>query len=191
MRASLLENIKNYISLSYQEEELLKKSFQTVHVPKKTYLLEAGKVCDFEAFVVSGCFRIYLLDEKGQEYILYFAVEDWWLADLDSYNLEKPSLLYIEALEDSEVLWIPKHKKEALYGEIKEFERMFRMMTQRQCVALQRRIIQNLSMNAEERYVDFCVRYPKMRARLTNLQVAAYLGISHEFLSKIRRKIAR
>lgn len=191
MRASLLKNIKKYISLTNEEEKNLKESFQTVYVPKKTHLLEAGKICDFEAFVVSGCFRVYILDEKGQEHVLYFAIEDWWLADLDSYNHEKPSLLYMEALEDSEVLWIPKNRKEALYDEIKEFECMFRKMTQVQCVALQRRIIQNLSMNAEERYIDFCTRYPKIRARLTNLHIAAYLGISAEFLSKIRKKISQ
>lgn len=188
MESSLIKHINQYIPLTLEEEAIILDAFQRKHVPKKNFVLRAGNICNFEAYVLSGCFRLFYLDEKGVEHTFYFAVEDWWLADLDSYNNQKASNINIEALEDSEILWIPKSRKEELYTEISGFEKMFRMMTQKQCIALQRRVIQGLSQSAEDRYLDFCQRYPHIRARLSNIQLAAYLGITHEFLSKIKKR---
>ena len=122
---------------------------------------------------------------------MYFAIEDWWVADVDSFTNSKPSQLNIQALENSEVLLISKQNKEKLYQEIPEIEKLFRIMSQKNLVALQRRMIDNLSKTAEQRYLDFLAKYPKITQRLTNIQIAAYLGVSPEFVSKIRRKITK
>ena len=98
---------------------------------------------------------------------------------------------FIEALEDSEVLLITKNDKEFAYKNLPKVEKLFRVMTQKTHVALQRRMIDNLSKTADQRYIDFIEKYPQLFQRLTNLQIAAYLGISHEFLSKIRKKISQ
>ena len=122
---------------------------------------------------------------------MYFAIEDWWVADVDSFTNSKPSQLNIQALENSEVLLISKQNKEKLYQEIPEIEKLFRIMSQKNLVALQRRMIDNLSKTADQRYLDFLAKYPKITQRLSNIQIAAYLGVSPEFVSKIRRKITK
>lgn len=182
-------NIAKHIDLSASETEAFCKLFQPKQIGKKHFLLRGGDVCKFEGFVVKGLFRVYHIDNKGIEHILYFAIENWWITDIDSFTSEQPSRLFIEALEDSEVLLISKENKEFAYTNLPKIEKLFRVMTQKTHVALQRRMIDNLSKTADQRYIDFIEKYPALFQRLTNLQIAAYLGISHEFLSKIRKKI--
>lgn len=189
MKELLKQNISNHIVISENEKDVFCNLFVHELIKKKSFLLKQGEVCKFEGFVVKGLFRVYHIDQDGVENILYFAIENWWVTDIDSFTNGKPSQLYIEALEDSEVLLISKNDKEFAYAELPGIEKLFRIMTQKTHVALQRRMIDNLSKTADQRYVDFIEKYPQLLQRLTNLQIAAYLGISHEFLSKIRKKI--
>lgn len=185
----LKQNISNHITISKDERDIFCNLFVPKLIQKKRFLLEEGEICKFEGFVIKGLFRVYHIDKNGFENILYFAIENWWITDIDSFTNEKPSRLYIEALEDSEVLLISKKNKEFAYANLPQIEKLFRIMTQKTHVALQRRMIDNLSKTADQRYLDFIEKYPQLLQRLTNLQIAAYLGISHEFLSKIRKKI--
>lgn len=187
---SLKQNIAKHISLTDLETERFCSLFKPQLVKKKDFILREGEVCKFEAFVIRGLFKVYHVDQNGFGQILYFAVEDWWITDIDSFTNQKPSQLFIEAIEDSEVLLISTKDKQLAYDTIPVIEKLFRIMTQKTHVALQRRMIDNLSKTADQRYVDFIEKYPQLAQRLTNLQVAAYLGISHEFLSKIRKKLA-
>ncbi|TFB31511.1 Crp/Fnr family transcriptional regulator [Pedobacter alluvionis] len=189
MKELLKQNISSHISISEDERDLFCDLFEHKLIKKKSFLLAAGEICKFEGFVVKGLFRVYHLDKNGFENVLYFAMENWWITDIDSFTNEKPSQLYIEALEDSEVQLIYKKDKEFAYTNLPKIEKLFRIMTQKTHVALQRRMIDNLSKTADQRYLDFIEKYPQLLQRLTNLQIAAYLGISHEFLSKIRKKI--
>lgn len=184
------QNIFQHISLSETEFTNFCGLFKNKSIKKKTFLLREGEICKFEGFVTKGLFRVFHIDNKGFEQVLYFAFENWWISDIDSFTNEKPSHLYIEALEDSEVLFISKKDKELAYNNISKIEKLFRVMTQKTHIALQRRMIDSLSKTADQRYLDFIEKYPQLIQRLTNLQIAAYLGISHEFLSKIRKKIA-
>lgn len=190
MTALLQQNIARHISLSEKETAAFCNLFKQQFIKKKSFLLREHEVCKFEGFVTKGLFRVYHMDKSGGEQILYFAIENWWVTDIDSFTNGTPSQLFIEALEDSEVLLISKKDKEFAYQHIPEIEKLFRVMTQKTHVALQRRMIDNLSKTADQRYLDFIEKYPQIHQRLSNLQIAAYLGISHEFLSKIRRKIA-
>jgi CRP-like cAMP-binding protein len=191
MKKLLKQNISSHISISEKEADSFCDLFEERAVKKKEYLLKEGEICRFEGFVNKGLFRIFHIDNNGFEQVLYFACEDWWVADIDSFTNEKPSQLFIEALEDSEVLLISKKNKDYAYQHIPAIEKLFRIMTQKTHVVLQRRMIDTMSKTAEDRYIEFIEKYPKLYARLTNLQIAAYLGISHEFLSKIRNKISR
>jgi CRP-like cAMP-binding protein len=186
----LKQNIASHISLSENETEAFCNLFQQKSIKKKSFLLREGEVCKFEGFVTKGIFRVYHIDKNGAEHVLYFAIENWWITDIDSFTTERPSQLFIEALEDSEVLLISKKDKEFAYANLPQIEKLFRVMTQKTHVALQRRMIDNLSKTADQRYLDLIEKYPQLSQRLSNLQIAAYLGISHEFLSKIRNKIA-
>tara|TARA_R110000868_G_scaffold220806_2_gene472282 strand:- start:28112 stop:28693 length:582 start_codon:yes stop_codon:yes gene_type:complete len=190
MKELLKQNILKHIALSNKEIDSFCNLFNEKKVKKKQFLLREGDICKFEGFVTKGLFRIYHIDQNGFEQVLYFAPENWWITDMDSFTNEKPSHLYIQALEDSEVLLISKNDKEFAYNNIPKIEKLFRIMTQKTHIALQRRMIDNLSKTADQRYMDFIEKYPKLFQRLTNIQIAAFLGISHEFLSKIRRKIA-
>ncbi|WP_177734101.1 Crp/Fnr family transcriptional regulator [Flavobacterium inviolabile] len=187
----LKNNIKSHITISDTELFQFCKPFNLKKIPKKEFLLRQGEICKFEGFVNKGCFRVYHINNEGVEHVLYFAIEGWWITDIDSFTNEKPASLFIEALEDSEVLLISKREKELLYEQFPKTEKLFRIMTQKTHVALQRRMISNLSKTADERYLDFIEKYPHLAQRLSNLQIAAYLGISHEFLSKIRKKISK
>lgn len=190
MKELLQQNIAKHISLSDSEMDSFYNLFEARKVSKKSFLLRENDICRFEGFVTKGLFRVFHIDEKGFEQVLYFAIEDWWVTDIDSFINERPSLLYIEALEDSEVLLISKKDKELAYASIPKIEKLFRIMTQKTHVVLQRRMIEYLGKTADQRYLDFIEKYPKIYPRLTNLQIAAYLGISHEFLSKIRKKLS-
>lgn len=190
MTQILKQNIVKHATLSDKELTDFCSLFQNKTIKKKSFLLREGEICKFEGFVTKGLFRVYHINNNGFEQVLYFAMENWWITDMDSFTNEKPSHLYIEALEDSEVLLISKKDKEFAYENLPKIEKLFRVMTQKTHIALQRRMIDNLSKTADQRYADFIEKYPLLFQRLTNLQIAAYLGISHEFLSKIRKKIS-
>lgn len=186
----LKENIKKYTRFSDEELKTYCSYFKPKSVSKKEFLLKQGEKCGFEGFVTKGCFRLFSIDQEGDEHVLYFAATDWWITDVDSFTNQTPAYLSIQALEDSEVLVIGKADKERLYNEMPKVEKLFRIMTQKTLVALQRRLIQNHRFTAEERYDYFISTYPEIARKLTNRQIAAYLGITHEFVSKIRKKIS-
>lgn len=183
----LKQNISASITISDVDLEKICKNFKSNSVKKGDFLLRQGKVCKFEGFVNEGCFRIFTIDQKGNENTLYFAVKGWWLMDIDSFMNQTPSALNIQALEDSEILIINKNDKEKLYETQPIVEKLFRIMSQKALIAWQKRLIQNHSLTAKERYHYFIKKYPNMVSKLTDRQVSSYLGITHEFLSKIKR----
>jgi len=191
MTTLLKQNISKHISLSEKETEEFCAFFHPQTIRKKSHLLKEGDICKFEGFINKGLFKVYQVDEKGFEQILSFPREDWWIGDIDSFINQRPSHYFIEAIELSEILVISKEDKEKLYQNIPKVEKLFRIMGQKSLIALQRRMSENLRKTADQRYIDFIEKNAQLAQRLTNLHIAAYLGISHEFVSKIRRKISR
>jgi len=183
--------IARYIPLSDEELELFHSLLHYRTVKKKSFLLQEGQVCDFEAFLVKGCIRTYYLDKEGVETILLFAVEDWWVSDITSFSERIPSHLFIETIEDSELLTIDFHSKEKLFERIPAFERMFRLLVQRSLGVLQQRFYASVSQTAEERYLQFLEKYPLVAQRVPQHQIARYIGVSPEFLSKVRSALYR
>lgn len=158
---------------------------------KKTMLLRAGDICNFEGFINIGCARVFYINEKGAEVILHFAIENWWVSDITSFSQQLPSKLYIEILEDSELLLIDFKSKEKLYKKLPQFERIFRLMIQRTYDTMMNRLISTYSKSAEDCYKEFILKYPSIPQRVPQHLIAAYLGISPEFLSKIRTRIVK
>lgn len=189
MTKSLEKHIREYVDISDEKLEKYCSAFIHRKIKKKEFLLTEGSICDFEGFVVKGCFKVFHTDRNAAEQILYFAIENWWISDIDSFINRIPSKLTIQALEDSEILLISKKDKEKLYLEMPEVERLMRLKFQSSIIALQRRIIDNLSKSSEERYIEFLKKYPQTVHRLTNIQIAAYLGVTPESLSRLRKKI--
>jgi CRP/FNR family cyclic AMP-dependent transcriptional regulator len=158
---------------------------------KKTLLLEQGEVCKFEAYIVKGCVKKYYLDQNGEEVILQFAVEDWWISDIGSFSEQKPSNLFIETLEDTQVLIIDFDSKQHLFKEIPQLERVFRIMMQRAYSVLESRFYATVAHPAEQRYLEFLEKYPTIPLRVPQQQIASYLGITPESLSRIKSKLLR
>ncbi|HXD76897.1 MAG TPA: Crp/Fnr family transcriptional regulator [Puia sp.] len=183
--------VARYIGLSEEESSFFHSLLKHRRVKKKSFLLQEGEICDFEAFVIKGCIRSYYLDKEGTETILHFAVEDWWVSDLTSFSERTPSNLFIETLEDCELLSIDHPGKSMLFEKIPAFERMFRVLVQRSLSVLQQRFYATVSQSAEERYLQFLEKYPGIVQRVPQHQIARYIGVSPEFLSKIRNTLHR
>jgi CRP-like cAMP-binding protein len=178
--------VARYVRLSEEESAFFHSLLKPLHVKKKSFLLQEGEICDFEAFILKGCIRSYYLDTQGTETILLFAVEDWWVSDLTSFAERSPSNLFIETLEDCDLLSIDYYSKALLFEKIPAFERMFRLLVQRSLSVLQQRFYATVSQTAEERYLQFLDKYPQVAQRVPQHQIARYIGVSPEFLSKIR-----
>lgn len=188
MLEQLKRNISKHVTLTDEEFELFASLLQHRHLEKRASLLVAGEICDFEGYVVKGCLRVYHTDESGADHVLYFAPEDWWVTDVGSLIFQTPAVLSMDALEPTEVLLIDRVSKERLYAEVPKFERLFRIMSQRALVAMQARVMGMMRETADVRYHDFKRRYPELEHRVPQHQIAAYLGISPEFLSRIRHR---
>lgn len=188
MKIGIDAYIDRCISISEDERRYFHSILSPRSLKKREHLLKAGEICDWEAFVVKGCLRVYYLDESGNEVNLMFAVEDWWVSDLASKVEQRPAELYIEALEDSEVLIIMAQDKAELYRKVPAFESLFRQLLERALSTLQHRFVTTVAKPAEDRYEEFLKRYPEIPNRVSQKHIAAYLGITPEFLSKIRRR---
>lgn len=188
---SILNNVKKYVTLTDEEVNIFTNLLVIQSVPKKTLLLQEGSVCDFEAFVNKGCLRTYYIDENGFEVILQFLIEDWWVSDIASFSMQQPSQLYIETLENSELFILTPETKEQLLAQVPKFERVFRLLLQRNLSATQNRLIQTISKPAQDKYLEFLKKYPTLPQRVAQHYIASYLGISPEFLSKIRNRLAK
>ena len=175
------------------DDELAKVRAVTVdkRLRKRQYLLQEGDVCHYHCFVAKGCLRLYRLSEDGIEHILKFAVETWWLSDGESLNNDLPSKNDIDALEDSELLLIEKADFNKLVEEIPNFRTFRDNLKARSYDASQRRIMTQISNNAEEKYADFVGTYPNIFNRVPLHMVASYLGVSRETLSRIRNHFAK
>jgi CRP-like cAMP-binding protein len=185
----ILQNLSKHVQLSDGEKEIFCSSLKIKKVKRHQFLGEAGEVSRYQNFVTKGCLRSYFIDGNGFEHNVQFAIEDWWIGDMASFLTKKPASLYIEALEDSEVLQLDNPTMEELYIKIPKLERFFRILFQYAFIAFEQRIISVISRTAEERYLGFINKYPQLEERLPQIHIASYLGITPEFLSKIRKKI--
>lgn len=185
----ILEHIRKFVHLTQEEEHLLLSKIEIKTIKAKSVLLHAGEVCKETYFVNSGLLRSFNVNDNIVEHILHFACEGWWMGDLYSLITQKPGNLFIEALEDSELVILSKEKQEELYLEIPKLERFFRILTENSLVAHQERLMDNLSLSAEERFEKFCQKYPSLIQRVPQRQIASYIGVTPEFLSKLKKKI--
>jgi len=186
MYESLIKSLSKHVTLTEQESGIIESLFKSRKFRKHQYILQEGEITRYETFIVKGVTRIYEIDEKGQEHILQFGLEDWWVGDLYSFLTETPTTFNIDCLEDTEVLQISKTDLETLYGQVSKMERHFRLIIQNAFIASTRRVSATLSKSALERYEEFLRQYPQIEQRVPNHQIAAYLGITPQSLSRIR-----
>ena len=189
MYQKLKQHFVKHISAPQSELDRFCQLFELAEVKKKDFLLKQGEICKYGAFVIQGLLRTFHINAKGEEQTLQFGTEDWWFTDLDSFFNQIPSRLNIQALEDSTLLLLSYEKREKAREKFPFVEELNRVMLQKSYTALQNRLIDNLSKTADERYLDYIKKYPHIVKQLSNIQIASYLGISPESLSRIKTKI--
>lgn len=192
MYTQINNSISRYVSFSEEELDIFNSLLEYNKVPKKTIMLHEGEMCNFEAFVIKGCIRKYFIDANGFEVILQFGIENAWVSDISfSIYEDKPSQVFIETMEDCEFFTFTPETKEALFEKAPRFERAFRILMQRNLSVTQHRLFNTISKTAQEKYVEFLELYPTIPQRVAQHYIASYLGISAEFLSKVRAKMAK
>jgi len=186
--AKLFANIKKHIVLDDCDKEYLKSVFLLEDIPRKELLLQQGEFCSKLFFVESGSLRAYNLTVAGKEATIMFAIEDWWITDMHGFINQKPTVLSLEALEDSRILTLSHNAFEELLNRIPKFERFFRILFQNAYVREQLRVLDSISLSTEERYQKFRTKYPQIVEKVTQKQIASYLGVTPEFLSSVKKK---
>lgn len=190
MRHDLLfASIEKHVSLPKEGKVLLQEAFTFRKVRKGQFLVHAGAVERNQTFIIKGSVITYFVDINGNEHIIQFGIDGWWIGDFQSYVFRQPATCNVEALEDTEVLEASYEAVHKLYDLLPQFERYHRIITQFGYASFQQRVLQNLSMTAEDRYVAFHKKYPKFELRFPQKIIASYLGMSPEFYSKIKKRI--
>lgn len=187
----ILQNISKIVSLTPEEEQLFLSRTETRHYKAKTILQHAGHVCREGYFVNSGLLRSFNINDNIVEHVMSFACEGWWISDMYSLLSQKPGNLFIEVMEDAEVVALSKENQERLYLEIPKLERFFRILIENSLVANQQRLMDNLSLTAEERFEKFCTKYPELIQKIPQKQIASFIGVTPEFFSKMKARMLR
>ncbi len=182
----LIDYINRIVTLTEEEEQQLSSLLSYRKLLKGQYFLQQGDVCKFSGFVIKGCTKTFYVDDEGQEHVVMFSIEDWWTSDMGSYITQKPADFNVQCLENTELIHFSYENQEQMLREIPKLERFFRIIIERAFVASQKRIVRNMSMSAKDRYLLFRKEYPKIEQRIPQYLIASYLGITKEFLSKIK-----
>ncbi len=186
MKEQLKNHILKFVSPSESELKAFLNATTFKTIKNKEYLVKEGQYCNYQYFILNGCFRSFFVNKKGVEKVVNFGIEDWWLTDLDSFINQKPSELNIQAAEDSQVLKISKEKLDAILEKTLVLNQYFRIIHEKVRIADQKRIQFMYSLSGEELYHVFCQHNPDFVQRVPQYMLASYLGFTPEFLSKIR-----
>ncbi|HSZ84916.1 MAG TPA: Crp/Fnr family transcriptional regulator [Puia sp.] len=182
----ILKNISKHIQLAKDEEKIFLSFLKEKKIKRKQFILRENEICENSIFVTNGCLRGYTIDQNGFEHILQFAPPDWWIADMYSLISQKPGNLNIDAIEDTEVLLLSRKNQEKLFIGVPKFERFFRIITENSLVANRQRVLDNMSLTAQQRFAAFCHHYPTLIEHLPQKLIASYIGVTPEFLSKVK-----
>lgn len=185
---SFQAHIQRIIPISAEEFKHILSYFTVKHLKKKEYLVRPFQVCKHESYILKGLFQTAILDDSGRLHTLYFPHEDWWVSDFKSFKKGTESQMEILALEEAVLLQISKPNLEALYLSLPKFERFFRILNENAGIALQDRIIQNFSQDAEKKYSEFRGKYPELQQRISQKRIATYLGVTPEYFSQMSKK---
>ena len=183
----ILLNIAKHIKLTDEETLLFSSLLTSKTLRKKTVVLQADQECRYLYYVHSGALRSFYVDKEGKESTIMFGIADWWITDMYCYLNQKPAMMHIETIEESHILQLSRANFDLLLETIPKFEKFFRILMQNAYTREQLRVMENLSLTAEERYHSFVLKYPQVVKQVTKKQIASYLGITPEFLSTLRK----
>ena len=187
---AIIGHIDRFVDLTEEEKSAFSKIVEERRVKRKSFIVQPGFVCKHQSHIVSGALRSFFITPDGNEHTIAIAIDDWWISDFYSYTSQTPASLYVEALEDSIIQQIAYDNVEDICNQYPRFERFFRLVAQKAFAYSQRRALSNLGKTAEERYLEYADMYPQIIQRIPQYIIASYLGMTPEFLSKIRKKLA-
>ncbi|WP_242499252.1 Crp/Fnr family transcriptional regulator [Flavobacterium sp. 140616W15] len=185
----LRDNIEHKIALTDTEWNIIIEKTEFVKLKKNEFLQIQNSNSVYEGFILKGAFKIYILNESGSETVLFFAFENDWMCDIESFYHQKPTKYNIKAIEDSEILVINKSNKTLLFKEIPKLIQFHIAMIERANVLIQERLLDVLNKTSKQRYLEFIKIHPDKTQKINNKNLSSYLGVSHEFLSKIKRNV--
>lgn len=188
MKEQILQYVSQFIDINKDEKEYFLSLFTEKTIKKRQFIVQPDYVCKYRTFILEGAFRGYLMCTEGKEHTISFGIENWWISDFNSYIFQEPATLFIEATENSKILQLAYNDEQELLEKHPKFEKMFRIISQKDLASNQKRVMSNLSDSAEIRYEKFVVQYPKINNRMPQYAIASYLGFTTEYLSKIRNK---
>lgn len=186
----LLNYLENYWQIEESTVKILEECVVEKKLKRREHLLTEGRYCKHLNFVVKGVVRVYHTDKNGGQHNLQFASEGKWLTDFNSLYNNIPSALCIQTLEPSTILQIKQNDLFHLYDNSPLFDRNMRIVTENAFILQQERVLQHISATAYKRYLYFLQKYPEVSNRISNVQIASYIGVTPEFLSAIRKKIS-
>ncbi|WCO00488.1 Crp/Fnr family transcriptional regulator [Psychroserpens ponticola] len=178
--------INNYVALSEEDKEIILSKVSIRKYLKGQYVVQQGDVCRNSGFIISGCSRTFYVDDNGEEHIVMFSIENWWASEIGSFVSQKPSDYNVQCIEDTELIQLSFEDQEDLFKAVPKLERFFRLILEQAFVASQKRIVSTFSLSAKDQYIQFTKLYPEIEKRIPQYMVASYLGITKEFLSKIK-----
>jgi len=189
MHERILKNVSRFIELTPEETRYFVSLLKHKKIRKRQYLVQEGNITRYQYFVNEGCLRTFHTDDKGMEHNVQFSIEGWWTGDMYSFLTQTPGKYNIIAIEDSDLSCMDSEAQELLYTKVPKFEKFFRNLLQNAFIALQERILSGMSESAEERYLNFRKKYSEMDKRIPQNQIASFLGITPESLSRIRKQL--
>jgi CRP-like cAMP-binding protein len=188
----IIAYVKNFVPLTDEEANLFSRHFKEIKIKKRQFIVQPDFVAKSRYFVISGALRAYVIGEQGQDHTVQLAIDEWWISDYNSYIHQQPASMFVVAVEDSTLLQISFEDEQQLKAMNHKFETFFRIIAERAATFMQRRFITSLTNSAEDRYELFLQKYPQMINHFPQYVIASYLGMTTEFLSKIRnRKVKR
>lgn len=187
MKTQIQQYLNRHISLNESDLDLFYSHFEKRTYDKKEYLLKEEDTCQYKYFILDGLVRSFYVDEKGNEKITQFAIENWWVTNTESFALQTPSNISIQAVEETIVFRIKKEAFETLLVEIPSLERFFRIIAENMVMAIQRRYGFYMKMNSKHRYEHFVEWIPDFAQRVPLYMIASYLDITPEYLSQLRK----
>lgn len=181
----LRAHIEEITPLNDEEFEYIKPFFSLKRVRKNQYLIHEGDEVKYEYLVLSGIYKVFYVDQQGKEYIVQFAQENWWMSDYHAFFKQTNANMFIECLEEGEVLYSTLQSREKLSADLHKMEHFYRAKLTNGYIALQQRIKLLLSSTPQQRYEEFSKLYPDLLQRIPKKYIAEFLGVSRETLSRL------
>jgi len=189
MYSPLRLNIERKINLTNDEWNCIAEKLEIIKLKKNEFLQIQDSKCSYEVFILQGSFKTYILNDNGREVILFLSFENEWMCDLENFYYQKPTTYNVRAMEDSEIIVISKANKMWLFEHVPKVIQFHIIMVEKANIAIQQRLLDVLDKTSKQRYQEFAERYPHKMKVVTNRNLSSYLGVSHEFLSKIKKSM--